>query len=159
MGRHGTYFKGILSSLGVAADNLPVFECTYLHWFRYMETVPMSVPLEALLQPLYEVERDSYFADLSQDESEETMASHKEIIVDTLTNVKNFISSYGLITRDFFDQDKSRFPFNLPKGGSKGEMSKHFPPLEGKGKGKPASTNRPKEPTPITKQGGFGCVW
>ena len=96
--------QGMLSSLGTAADNIPVFECTHLHWFRYMESVPMSVPLEALLQTLNEVERDSYFADLPQDESEETMASHKEIIVDTLTNVKNFISSYGIITGDFFDQ-------------------------------------------------------
>ena len=86
--------QGMLSSLGTATDNIPVFEYTYLHWFRYMESVPMSVPLEALLQPLYEVERDSYFADLPQGESEETMASHKEIIVDTLTNVKNFISSW-----------------------------------------------------------------
>ena len=77
----------------------------------------MSVPLEALLQPLYEVERDSYIADLPQDESEETMASHKEIIVDTLTNVKNFISSYGVITRDFFDQDKNRFTLNTPYQG------------------------------------------
>ena len=64
--------KGMLSSLGTSTDNLPAFECTYIHWFRYMEAVPMSVPLEAMLQPLYEVERDAYIADLPQDVSEET---------------------------------------------------------------------------------------
>ena len=80
--------QGMLTSLGTSSDNLPAFECTYLHWFRYMETVPMSVPLEAMLQPLYEVERDAYVADLPQDVSEETRASHKEIIVDSLTNVE-----------------------------------------------------------------------
>ena len=146
--------KDMLSSLGTATDNIPVFEHTYLHWFRYMEAVPMSVPLEALLQPLYEAECDSYIADLPQDVSEETMASNKEIIVDTLTNVKNFISSYGVITRDFFDQDKSRFTLNTPwKGGSKGSMSQQFPPLGGKGKGKSGSTNKPKEPASVPKQG------
>ena len=114
----------------------------------------MSVPLEALLQPLYEVERELYIADLPQGESEETMASHKEIIVDTLTNVKNFISSYGVITRDFFDQDKNRFTLNTPiKGGSKGGMLQQFPPLGGKGKGKSSSTNRPKESAMVPKQG------
>ena len=147
--------KDMLSSLGTATENIPVFEYTYLHWFRYMEGVPMSVPLEALLQPLYEVERDSYIADLPQDVSEETMASNKEIIVDTLTNVKNFISSYGVITRDFFDQDKNRFTLNTPwKGGSKGSKSQQFPPLGGKGKGKSGSTNKPKEPASVPKQGG-----
>ena len=136
--------RSMLSSLGTASDNLPAFECTYIHWFRYMEAVPMNVPLEDILQPLYEVERDAYIADLPQDESEETMACHKEIIVDTLTNVKNFTSSYGIITRDFFDQDKSRFPFNLPKkGGSKGGKSDPFPPQGGKGKGKTGSANQP----------------
>ena len=85
--------RGVLSSLGTATENIPVFEYTYLHWFRYMESVPMSVPLEAPLQPLCEVERDSYIADLPQDDSEETMTSNKEIIVDTLTNVKNFIKN------------------------------------------------------------------
>ena len=146
-----------LSSLGIAEDNMPAFECTFLHWFRYMEGVPMNVPLELLLEPLYEVERDAYFADLPQDESEETMASHEEIIVDTLTNVKNFISRYGVITRDFFDKDKNRFPFNLPsKGAPKGEIAKHFPPLGGKGKEKLGSTNQPKEPTPVPKQPQLG---
>ena len=60
-----------------------------------------------------------------------------------------------MITRDFFDQDKSRFPFNLPmEGGSKGAALDPFPPLGRKGKGKPGSVNRPKEPTPASKQEG-----
>ena len=125
--------QGMLSDLGTATDNIPVFEYTHVHWFLQMESVPMSVPIEALLHPLYEAERDLYIADLPQGESEETMASHKEIIVDALTNVKNFISSYGVITRDFFDQDKNRFARNAPiKGGSKGVALQPFPPLGGK---------------------------
>ena len=38
------------------------------------------------------------------------------------------------------------------KGGSKGDVFKQFPPLGGKGKGKPGSTNQPKDPIPVPKQ-------
>ena len=71
----------------------------------------MHVSLEALLQPLYEVERDAYFADLPQDTTQDVTALHKAIIVDSLTNVKNFMSSFGIVVKDFFDQDKSRFSY------------------------------------------------
>ena len=144
--------QGTLKSLGTSEDNLPAFECTFIHWFRYMEINPMNVPLEAILHPLFEVERDAYFADIPQDVSDDVLALHKAIIVDSLTNVKNFISSFGVIVRDFFDQDKSRFTLH-PKGkGGKGGKVEAFPALGGKQFGK--STNRPKEPTPVPKQGG-----
>ena len=146
--------SNVLTSLGVTADNIPVFEYTYVHWFRNLENVPMSVPLEVLLQPLYEVELSSCIEDLPEDESEEVRASHKEILVDSLTNVRNFISSYGVIVRDFFDQDKNRFNPDAPmKGSSKGGKLQQFPALGGKRQGKSGSTNKPKEPTPLPKQG------
>ena len=111
----------------------------------------MDVPMEALLQPLYEAERDAYFADLPQDTTEDVTALHKAIIVDSLTNVKNFMSSFGVVVKDFFDQDKSRFSLQPTKGG-KGGKGDSFPALGGKASGK--STNRPKEPTPLPKQEG-----
>ena len=129
--------QGMLTSLGTSEDNLPAFECTFLHWFRYMESNPMHVSMEALLQPLYEVERDAYFADLPQDTTEDVTALHKAIIVDSLTNVKNFMSSFGIVVKDFFDQDKSRFSLQPTKGG-KGGKGDPFPPLGGK-----ASANLP----------------
>ena len=147
----GRTLQGMLTSLGTSEDNLPAFECTFLHWFRYMESNPMQVSMEALLQPLYEVERDAYFADLPQDTTEDVRALHKAMIVDSLTNVKNFISSFGIVVKDFFDQDKSRFSLQPTKGG-KGGKGNPFPPLGGKAFGK--STNRPKEPTPLPKQEG-----
>ena len=148
--------QGILTSLGTSEDNLPAFECTFIHWFRFMETNPMDVPIEALLQPLYEEEQAAYFADLSQDTPEEVSALHKAIIIDSLTNVKNFMSSFGLVVKDFFDPNKSRFTLHPIKGGKggKGGKGEAFPALGGKPTGKSGSTNRPKEPTPLPKQGG-----
>ena len=145
--------QGILTSLGTSEDNLPAFECTFIHWFRAMETNPMNVPIEALLQPLYEEEKAAYFADLPQDTPEDVSALHKAIIIDSLTNVKNFMSSFGLIVKDFFDPNKSRFSLHPIKGG-KGGKGEAFPALGGKPTGKSASTNRPKEPTPLPKEGG-----
>ena len=60
----------------------------------------------AVLQPLYKVELQSWIEDLAEEEFEELKASHTEIIVDSLTNVKNFISSWGFTIRDFFEKDK-----------------------------------------------------
>ena len=97
------------------------------------------------------MERDAYFADLPQDTTEDVTALHKAIIEDSLTNVKNFMSSFGVSIRDFFDQDKSRFSLQPTKSG-KGEKGDQYPALKGKASGK--STNRPKEPTPPSKQGG-----
>ena len=145
--------QGILTSLGTSEDNLPAFECTFIHWFRAMETSPMNIPIEALIQPLYEEEKAAYFADLSQDTPEDVVALHKAIIIDSLTNVKNFMSSFGLIVKDFFDPNKSRFTLHPIKGG-KGGKGEAFPALSGKPIGKSGSTNRPKEPNPLPKQGG-----
>ena len=144
--------RGMLTNLGTSEDNLPAFECTFIHWFGSMENNPGNVSMEALLQPLYEVERDAYLADLPKDTTEDVLALHKAIIVDSLTNVKNFISSFGLTVRDFFDQDKSRFSLHPTKGG-KGGKGDAFPVLGGKASGK--SSNRPKEPNPLPKQGGL----
>ena len=143
--------QGMLASLGTSEDNLPAFECTFIHWFSCMENSPMQVSMEALLGKLLEVERDAYFADLPQDATEDVTALHKAIIVDSLTNVKNFMSSFGLSVKDFFDQDKSRFSLQ-PFKGSKGGKGDQYPALKGKASGK--STNRPKEPTPLSKHGG-----
>ena len=144
--------QGILTSLGTSEDNLPAFECTFIHWFRFMESNPMNVPIEALLQPLYEEEKKAYFADLPQDTPEDVVALHKEIIIDSLTNVKNFMSSFGVVVKDFFDPDKSRFSLHPIKGG-KGGKNESFPALGGKSTGKSASTRRPKEPTPFVETG------
>ena len=113
----------------------------------------MNVPIEAILQPLYEEEKAAYFADISQDIPEDVSSLHKEIIVDSLTNVKNFMSSFGMIVKDFFDTSTSRFSLHPIKGG-KGGKGEAFPALGGKPTGKSASTNRPKEPNPLPKQGG-----
>ena len=112
----------------------------------------MNVPIEALLQPLYEEEKAAYFADLSQDTPEDVSALHKAIIIDSLTNVKNFMSSFGVIVQDFFDPNKSRFSLHPIKGG-KGGKGEAFPALSGKQTGKSGSTHRPKEPNPRPKQG------
>ena len=143
--------QGLLASLGTSEDNLPAFECTFLHWFSCMEGSPMEVSMEALLGKLVEVERDAYFADLPQDVTEDVTALHKAIIVDSPTNVKNFMSSFGLSVKDFFDQDKSRFSLQSFRG-SKGGKGDQYPALTGKASGK--SKNRPKEPTPLPKQEG-----
>ena len=124
--------QGMLASLGTSEDNLPAFECTFLHWFRCMESSPMQVSMEAILGKLLEVERDAYFADLPQDTTEDVTALHKAIIVDSLTNVKNFMSSFGISVKDFFDQDKSRFSLQPIKGG-KGGKGDQYPALKGKG--------------------------
>ena len=121
----------------------------------------MNVAIEAVLQPLYEIELKSYIDDLPEG-SEESKNSHKEILVDSLTNIKSFMSSYGVTVQDFFDQDKKRFnPEEKGKGKSKdqpkGGTLEQFPALGGKSQGKSGSTNKPKEPTPLTKQGEMGA--
>ena len=143
----------ILVDLGVTMGNLMSFEYTYLHWYRQFENVPMNVAMEAVLQPLYKVEVQSYIDDLA----EELRASHTEIIVDSLTNIKNFMSSWGVTVQDFFDKDKKSFnPVEKGKGKSKdqpkGGKSEQFPVVGGKAQGKSGSTNTPKEPAPVTKQ-------
>ena len=84
--------------------------------------------------------------------------SHKEILVDSLTNIKNFVSSWGVTIQDFFSIDKKRFDPEVKGKGKtkdqpKGASLEQFPVLGGKSRGKSGSTNKPKEPTPLTKQG------
>ena len=88
----------------------------------------MHISLEALLKPLYEAERDAYFADLPQDATEEVTALHKAIIVDSLTNVKNFMSSFGIVVKDFFDQDKILYTELLKSWPTLGQLLANFPP-------------------------------
>ena len=142
--------QAMLASLGTSEDNTPAFESTFLHWFCCMETNPGNIAMELFLTTLLEVERDAYFADLPPDTPEDVMTLHKAIIVDSLTNVKNYISSFGVCIRDFFDQDKSRFSLHPGKGG-KGGKGDQYPALKGKSSGK--STNKPKEPTLPSKGG------
>ena len=46
----------ILVDFGTTTGNLMAFEYTYVHWFRQLEGIPVNVALEAVLQPLYEIE-------------------------------------------------------------------------------------------------------
>ena len=147
----------ILTDFGTTMGSLMAFEYTYVHWFHQLEDIPISVALEAALQPLYEVELKSYLADLPEG-SEEERHAHKEILVDSLTNIKNFVSSWGVTIQDFFTIDRKRLdPDVKGKGKSKdqpkGASLEQFPVLGGKSKGKSGSTKKPKEPTPLTKQG------
>ena len=92
----------------------------------------MNVPIEEVLQPLCEVELQSYFDDLPEEATEEASAPYKEILVDSLTNIKSFMSSFGFTVQDFFNQDKKRFtPGEKGKGKSKdvpkGEYMEQFP--------------------------------
>ena len=101
----------------------------------------MNLAMEAVLQPLYKVELQSWIDDLAEDESEELKASHTEIIVDSLTNVKNCLSSWGVTIRDFFDKDKRSFiPVGKGKGKSKdqpkGGKSEQFPVVGEKAQGR-----------------------
>ena len=148
----------ILIDFGVTMGNLMAFEYTYVHWYHQFESVPMNVAMEAVLQPLYKIELQSYIDDLPEDEPEESKTSHKEILVDSLTNIKNFMSSFGVTVRDLLDQEKERFdPYQKGKGKAKdqpkGGTWEPYPALGGKSQGKSGSTNKPKEPTPLTKQG------
>ena len=51
----------ILIQYGVTQCNLMAFEYTYLHWYQQLEHVPMYVPIEDVLSPLYEVEPSIIF--------------------------------------------------------------------------------------------------
>ena len=43
--------------------NLMAFEFTYLHWYQQLEHVPMSLDTDEVLDPLYEVELQSFLKD------------------------------------------------------------------------------------------------
>ena len=60
--------------------------------------------------------------------------------MDSLANVKNFMSSWGVTIRDFFEKDKRSFnPVERSKGKSKdqpkGGKSEQFPVVGGKAQG------------------------
>ena len=64
--------QNILIEFGVTMGNLMAFEYTYVHWYHQLENVPMNVAIEAVLQPLYEIELQSHIDDLPEDEPEES---------------------------------------------------------------------------------------
>ena len=120
----------------------------------------MNVEIEDVLGPLYEVELQSYLDDLPTDMKPEARGPYTEILVDSLTNIKNFMSSFGVTIEDFFNQ-VNRGMVPSEKSGKKGKgKSKGLPkgePIEepfvkgGKSQGKKGSTNKPKEPTLLGK--------
>ena len=150
--------RNSLIQQGVTIHNLMVLEFAYLYWYQQLEYIPMNVPLEDVLNPLYDVELESYLSDFPEDLSSSEREAHKEIITASLTSVKSFISGFGVITADFFQQDKAKGGWPGGKSGtqSKGK-SKDTPkgvqleqqvPKRGKSQGKGGSMNKPKEPPP-----------
>ena len=101
----------------------------------------MNVAMEAVLQPLYKVEVQSYIDDLAEDESEELRASHTEIIVDLLANIKDSCLVGELQFKTSPIRTGGR-PMEKGKGKSKdqpkGGKSEHFPAVGGKAQGKSA---------------------
>ena len=96
--------RNSLVNQGVTIHNLRVFEFTYLHWFQH---VPMNVPIEDVLNPLYDVEFQSLISDFPEDATPETKEVYTGILMESLTHIKNFISSFGVLTADFFNQDNA----------------------------------------------------
>ena len=155
--------RNSLIQQGVTIHNLMVFQFTYLHWYQQLEHVPMNLPIEDVLNPLYEVELQSLISDFAEDITPETRKAYTEILLESLTHIKSFMSSFGVRTADFFDQDTTK---GIPLGersGKKGKgKSKGLPKGEaleesqtkgGKSQGKRGSTNKQKEPTPSGAQG------
>ena len=99
--------RNSLIQQGVTLQNLMVLEFTYMHWYRQLQHIPMNVPLQDVLNPLYEVELESYLSDFPENLSSSERETRKEIITASLTGVKSFISSFGVITAGFFQQDKT----------------------------------------------------
>ena len=65
----------------------------------------MNVPIEDVLNPHYEVELQSPISDFPKDITPEVRESYTGILMESLTHIKSFISSFGIRTADFFDQD------------------------------------------------------
>ena len=144
--------------------NLMAFEFTYLHWFQQLEHVPMSLETEQILAPLYKAELQSFLKDFSSTMDPQAKSHYEENLVDSLTNIRNFISSFGRTVQDFFKQDRSTVERTgaLKGQGLEGPLGKG-----GKSQGKSGSKNQPKEPappskpegqTPIVKTAGLGPV-
>ena len=81
-----------IGGYGVTQHNLMAFEYTYVHWYQQLEHVPMSLETEQLLAPLYKVELQSFLADFHLPWTL-IQGVIEEILVDALTNIRNFISS------------------------------------------------------------------
>ena len=121
----------------------------------------MYVPLEEVLNPLYEVELQSFISDFPTDVTPEAEEAYKEILKDSLTHIKNLILCCGVTIEDLFTQDTTKGVMLGEKSGKKGKgKSKSLPKGEsleeplikgGKSQGKKGSTNKPKEPTPPSK--------
>ena len=147
----------ILVDYGVTQHNLMAFEYTYVHWYQQLEHVPMSLETEQLLAPLYKVELQSFLADFPPTMDPNARGHCEEILVDSLTNIRNFISSFGRTVQDFFKQDRSsvkrvgRKGLGKDKSASKGQGVVEPVVKGGKSQGKSGSKNQPKEPTPPAK--------
>ena len=81
----------ILVDYGVTQHNLMAFELTYLHWHQQLEHVPMSLDTEQVLHPLYEAELKSFRNDFPPEMDPNVRSHYDEILVDSLTNIRNFI--------------------------------------------------------------------
>ena len=57
----------------------------------------MSLAIEDVLNPLYEVELQSFLDEFPDDMDPQARSSYEEILVDSLTNIKKFMSSFGVI--------------------------------------------------------------
>ena len=142
-----------LINQGVTIQNLMGLEFTYLHWHQQLEHVPMNVPLEDVLNPLYEVELRPPTSDFPDDITPAQRESFTEILTASLKSIKSFMSSFGILTADFFAQDKTMGRSVGDKSGKQGKgKPKGGIPEEqvtkgGKSLGKKGSTNKPKEPT------------
>ena len=54
----------------------------------------MSLETDEVLDPLYEVELQSFMSDFPAEMEPDARSHYEEVLVDSLTNIRNFISSY-----------------------------------------------------------------
>ena len=141
----------ILVEYGVTQHNLMAFEFTYLHWYQQLEHVPMSLDTEQVLAPLHKVELESFLKDFPPTMDPNARSHYEEILVDSLTNIRNFISSFGRTVQDFLKQDRSKVERT---GTVKGQGLEGLFGKGGKSQGKSGSKNQPKEPAPPSKPEG-----
>ena len=101
----------------------------------------MYIEMEDVLDPLYQVELQSYVEDLPTEMTPEARSRYTEILVDSLTNIKNFISSFGVTIQDFFDQNRRDKEKGKSKGAQKGDVVGVPVNKGGKSQGKKGSMN------------------
>ena len=63
--------RSSLIQQGVTIHNLTVLEFTYLHWYNQLEHIPINVPLQEALNPLFEVELAAFISDFPEDLTQE----------------------------------------------------------------------------------------